>query len=329
MSKERDTLRHAIRAYAWIAGGVLLLVISPAHANHLEFNTPGLSIESYEPNTFGFTKDSDDVAFLDFTISVKYQIFPVEIRKRFGKTEQLYAAFTGRFGQYLGTRDSSPVIGKEFNPKLIWRHITDWDRGHIPSDKEGATDKGIAKEYMEFILAHDSNGQSINTPEQFQQAQAQAERPEFAFDRISRGWDYLGFIWKKVPYVDEHRRFSAYLNLKYFLPHGPFQGAPEEFNTWETDPEGKPRKSVNGVGGILKYQWDWKSERWFSDPKVALIYETGYGNIFKYNTVRLEAGIKVSRLPLTIWTRQGYGSDLAQYYKKVSSYGIDLEIGSF
>ena len=327
MSKERNLPRQAVRTSRWaIAGGALLLVVSPAHANDLEFNTPGLSLESYEPNTFGFTKDSDDVAFLDFTVSVKYQIFPVVITEHFGETEQLYAAFTGRFGQYLGTRESSPVIGKEFNPKLIWRHITAWDPGPAPKDKGKR-----AKEYMEFILAHDSNGQSINTPEQFQQAQAQAERPEFAFDRISRGWDYLGFIWKKVPSVDEQHRFSTYLILKYFLPHGPFQGAPEEFNDWETDPEGKPRKSVNGVGALLKYQWNWQSERWtwLSYPKVALVYETGYHNIFKYNTVRMEAGIKVSRLPLTVWARRGYGSDLAQYYKKVTSYGIELEIGSF
>ena len=67
----------------------------------------------------------------------------------------------------------------------------------------------------------------------------------------------------------------------------------------------------------------------FRDLQIATTYETGYQDIFRFNTVRLELGTKVLQLPLNLWTQTGYGSDLAQYYKKVSSVGIEVQIGSF
>jgi two-component system sensor histidine kinase UhpB len=65
------------------------------------------------------------------------------------------------------------------------------------------------------------------------------------------------------------------------------------------------------------------------DVKVVYAYETGTHQPFHYSTTRIEFGTKVLQLPLTIWTQRGYNSDLAQYYKRVNSYGIQVEIGSF
>lgn len=281
---------------------------------------------SYEPNTLGYTKDSDDVGFMDFKLSVRYQLFPHwtttglnSLKAGLGENTGLYSAATVRFGQYIVTRDSSPVIGKRFNPKLFVRHWT--DEGHT--------------EYVDFaFLAHESNGQSIDTPEELQQERRTAQRPEFANDRISRGWDYLEVIWKRIPWKrtpygdDKGGTFSTYVTLKYFLPRGPLQGRAEEYNDWERDPEGKTRNRVNGVAGLLKYvgNGNW----WiFEDFKIAAGYETGYREIFRYNTLRLEFGTKLLQLPINLWTQTGYGSDLAQYYKKVSSLGIEVQLGSF
>ena len=36
---------------------------------------------SYEPTTIGYTHDSDDNGFMDFTISVRYQLFPTLITR--------------------------------------------------------------------------------------------------------------------------------------------------------------------------------------------------------------------------------------------------------
>jgi hypothetical protein len=154
------------------------------------------------------------------------------------------------------------------------------------------------------------------------------DRPSFAKDRISRGWDVLE-ITARHPLYGDHHVTNFYAIVKYFLPHGPFQGPKEEFNPlWETDPEGKPRSHVNGLGGIVKWQGAWKWT-WFGYPKVAAVFETGYARPFRYNTYRIEGGVRILNLPITIWGQSGYGSDLAQYYKKVKSRGIELEIGSF
>ncbi len=305
----------AVPLLAW--GGAACAVDTAKCETHLE-QEPTLC--SYEPNTVGYTYDSDDVGFMDFKLSVRYQLFP-DWHTRFfnflktglGDNSALYFAFTGRFGQYIGTRDSSPVVGKRFNPKLFFRFWTD------PKHAE----------YVDFsFLAHESNGQSINTPAQYQQALATAEQPGFANDRISRGWDYLELEWKNIPYNRPDQNLSTYLSLKYFLPDGLLQGKAEEYNSWENNPEGKPRNRVNGISMLVKY-YEKRGGYLFKDLKVAALYETGYRETFKYNTLRLELGTKVLQLPVTLWGQRGYGSDLAQYYKKVTSWGVQAEIGSF
>jgi len=284
---------------------------------------------AYEPNTIGYTNDSDDVGFMDFKISIRYQLFPGLVTWGFnhvasglGDNTGLFFAFTGRFGQYIGTRESAPVIGKRFNPKLFFRHWTDERKG-----------------YLDFtFLAHESNGQSIDSQAEYQAAQSVAQHPEFVNDHISRGWDYVELVWKKIAYEGRGEKdwLATYVNLKYFLPDGPLQGKPEEYNTWENHPEGKPRNHVNGVAAMLKYVrrgvWIDAGEKKIpilSDLKLAAAYETGYREIFQYSTVRFEIGTRLMDLPLNLWTQRGYNSDLAQYYKKVTSWGIEMQIGSF
>jgi hypothetical protein len=311
--------------------GLCVALNGPALADDTEGEPKVLPLESYEPNTIGFTWDSDDVRFMDFKLSVKYPLMPRRLCSVTALHDsRFYFAATARFAQYLGTRESSPVIGKRFNPKLIWRVLTSPD-DHSSSDEE-CMDKGRkhVRDYLDFAFNHESNGQSIDSPQLLQEAIAQAERPEFARDNISRGWDYLEMVHKHTWHKDGEEKFASYLTLKYFLPRGPLQGTAEEYNAWENDPEGKPRRRVHGVGLLLKYESDWDpNNNWSRHPKLAFGYETGYSHAFKYSTVRGEAGIKLWELPLTAFAQYGYGSDLAQYYKKVRSYGVFLEIASF
>ena len=287
-------------------------------------------LEPYEPTTLGFTWDSDDVRFLDFKLSVKFPFMPERLCSIDALHDsRFYFAATARFAQYLGTRDSSPVIGKRFNPKFIWRQLTD------PADKSSTDDeckrKGRDKPgaYFDVAFGHESNGQSVDSLQGFEDAVSRAERPAFARDNISRGWDYLELITKKSTSV--HRdTLSGYLTLKYFLPRGPLQGVAEEYNVWENDPEGKPRRRVHGISFLLKYQslWD-PHNNWFRHPKFALGYETGYSRTFRHNTLRGEIGGKFWEIPITAFAQTGYGNDLALYYKKASSVGAMIEIASF
>lgn len=289
----------------------------------------------HEPTTVGITKDSDDSGFLDFKLSVQYQLlpqgvtnflrllhdtFPIPISGYPAYNSAVYFAFTGRFGQYLNTRDSSPVVGKRFNPKLFYRIWT--DKGH-----EGYFDL--------TFLAHESNGQSIDSPAEYQAARSALAKPEIVDDQLSRGWDYIELVWKhSLKQVRDQRTFSSYVTLKHFLANGIMQKGAEEYNEWEENPEGKPRTYVNGFAGMLKFQGQGE---WFTlfdtvilkDVKAVFAYETGTRRPFRYSTTRLEFGTKVLQLPLTVWRQHGYNSDLAQYFKRVESYGIQLEIGSF
>jgi hypothetical protein len=286
-------------------------------------------LQPYEPITAGYTKDSDDVPYLDVTLSLKLRLLPTD----WLKSSRLFLTFTGRFGFYWGTRFSSPVIGKSYNPKLLWRYF--------PSDaqRNSVLGKSNAREhsgYLDFAYAHQSNGQTISTAEQYAQAQSTQERPEFANDYISRGWDYLELVWKKSYWPDRDSPLASYVDLKYFLSNGLLQGRPEEYNTWENDPQGKPRRAVDGLTGLIEYQSHWRSSDvreggppLLNHPSVWLKYQTGYDRPFKYSTVRLEGGVRIGELPFAVWIQNGYMSDLANYYRKVTSYGIELRVGQF
>jgi hypothetical protein len=292
---------------------------------------------SYEPNIIGYTHDSDDGWFMDFKVSVKYKLFPQLVRTCISPHLQTYFAFTGRFGQYFD-RDSSPVVGKRFNPKLIFRYLPEVESPASSADVECGEREATPpesrlesvvepREHFDFAYAHESNGQPINSAAEYQQTLSETE-PESANDRISRGWDYLETTWKRDFLVLNDKRVSLYLTGKYFLQNGLLQGRPEEYNDWENDPEGKRRRSVDGLSVLIKLRAPVDLGQ-FSQTKFALLHETGYKDPFKYNTVRLEIGVKLAELPLTLWRQTGYNSDLAMYYKKVRSYGVQIEIGSF
>ncbi len=295
-----------------LAGLMILIIASLAWADSNNNEPPKISyLDSYEPNTIGYTFDSDDVPFLDVKLSVKASLAPDYVHK-VSERLNLYLGLTGRFGQYIGTRHSSPVVGKRYNPELLARY-------------QSSTDG-----YVELGYAHESNGQDITSPEEYDQARLNAERGAFAKDQISRGWDFIKMTLKS-PSREINKRngnLNVYLTLKHFLPYGFLQGDIEEYNDWENDPEGKSRDRVNGVGGLIKFIQPFKYGI-LSDLKAAVIYETGYKNIFQYNTVRMETGLKFFEIPVIAWASGGYNSDLAQYYKKVYSWGVSYEIGGF
>jgi hypothetical protein len=319
-----------------------------------------LGLQSYEPSAFGHTKNNDDVGFYNIKISVKYPIAPRFTRDWWGDQDRLYFSFTGVSGFYIGDRHSSPVVGKEFNPQLFWQHSFSCDLdgkfqeaptygassiGASPANPSSSAQASASGEssksknlpcYFTIGYNHDSNGQDIDSLNQFLAAQ-QAQGTEAANDHISRGWDYLAFTAKAVPRSTDNYRVSVYALMKYFLPDGLLQGKEEELHDWERPSDGKPRKEVDGVGFLGKIQFHLSgiecrqpnSKCPIGDGKLAVRYGTGYQDLFKYSTVRIEAGVQVFQLPIVFWTQRGYMSDLSQYYRNVTGYGVEFEIGAF
>ncbi len=283
-------------------------------------------LRSYEPNTLGYTKDDNDVAYVDFKISLKYPFLHgvVNWANEYVKVlPKPYLAFSGRLGQYLGTRDSSPVIGKRFNPKLFFRYSY-WENDSV-----------------DFAYAHESNGQKINTESVFLDFQndlvVQGEKAHFANDYISRGWDYLQVVFKNGYKQKATHQFASYIDLKYFLSNGLLQGKPEEYNSWESSQAGKSRNQVDGISILLKYKLNKRFEIPFlfnehiplNGVKFALMMTTGYKNVLTYTTYRVETTPIFWDLPIMFWFSTGYNSDLVDYYKEVTSYGISFELKTF
>jgi hypothetical protein len=311
----------------------LAVLTGSAAAQEAKIPRRVLPLESYEPNTIGFTWDSDDVRFLDAKISVKYPLMPELTCEKVSVNSRPYFAVTTRFGQYLDTRESSPVIGKRFNPKLVWRQVTKWGDPGERAEYGCALSGGRAvREYFEFAYGHESNGQSINSPEEYlveaQKQRFENKNPAFANDFISRGWDYLEVAAKRVPVSLSNREFSVYGSFRYFIDPGLLQGPIEEYNSWEEDAEGKPRRRVHGLALLLK-QENWFDWGWITGSKLVLGWETGYSSPLRYNTFRVEGGVKLWELPIMAFWQQGYGNDLAMYYKRAHSYGFALEVAGF
>lgn len=266
-------------------------------------------LKNHEPNFVGLTHDSDDDAFMDFTLSLQHPIAAEKLSEGNNALRVLpYFAFTGRFAQY-GSRDSSPVVAKRFNPKFFVRHALD----RFPAD--GGSPDG----YIDFEYAHESNGQNINKAASFQAAAQDLGNEEHAKDHISRGWDYLGLTAKYRLPTRGKAKLHLYVSRKWYCGCL-LQGDMEERYDFEAPRKIGSIRQVSGWRAILKFS----SKTHFVD-RGAILLDTGTRDTFEYNTARIELGIRpMSRflgVQFVLWGQSGYLSDIAQYYKKVDSFG--------
>lgn len=311
----------------WMGSGVLWAQDAPAR----------IMLNDHEPNLLGYSYDQDDgEAFLDFKISLQYPIARAPLEKlssqpwfplwakapcanRWFDNCQPYIAFTGRFGQYIKVRHSSPVISKRFNPKLFWRF----------SHQQGR--------YFDLEYGHESNGQSITSLDSYnaQVAELMLEdegKASYANDYISRGWDYVGWNVKQHWDLAESgkRWLDFYLGHQHYVG-GVLQGEIEEYYDWEPVRDIRRREQVNGWRAMLVFHDNMAKvvDTVWEDFKFALIFETGRKQMFEYNTLQAEMGTRLFDMPLIFWGRRGYNSDLAMYHRRVSSYGVALELRTF
>ena len=273
-------------------------------------------LTSYEPNRVGWTVENNGVeyGYLDALISFKYDFW-----ESVGDSNPtLFFGFTTQFSQYIESINSSPVVARRYNPSLFSRWYL--------SDSDGYIDAGYA---------HESNGQSINTEESYQAEREKYARSDndasFARNYISRGWDYILLNWEQCwmncpaeGFSISSDQFFTQVGLKYFLDDGLFQGNPEEYNVWELDGV-HHRKQYDGISfrGEYKMKDDCLWNGYFCEPQLAWLYTTGYDDITKNNTNRIEFTIRdLWFIPaVMVWAQRGYNSNLVDYYKDIDSVG--------
>lgn len=289
-------------------------------------------LTSHEPNRLMARRDSDDVSnlYMDFTVSSKYPVLPnaVTINSAYDQlTEtmeqlipgddeyflQLYFAFSGRFSQYVNSRKSEPVIARRFNPEIFFRFWSSEDN------------------YMDVMFGHESNGQRINDEISFEREEeiyaASGEPRVFARDNLSRGWDYAGLNWQR----EWNAKLITQLELQHFFSNGPLQGGAEEYNTWEDGgSQLRPRRQYDGVSLDIQYNFNATrcllGELPICFSKLQLTQETGYSAMFENNSTTLELTTDFFGLPIQLWARSGYNSDLVDYYNYSNSWGVGIEL---
>lgn len=296
-------------------------------------------VQGYDPITLGYTWQSNDEPYVDFTLSFKAPLFRDLFCNASTEIGHLYLTFTGRFAFYVATRSSGPVIGREYNPKLLWRFVDE------SPDAKGASATGYDNKvipeygrYIDFAYAHSSDGQNIDSLQEYQIQSNQSGSARDALDYISRGWDYLetaGKVTRQFVFTN-HDALILFPDLKFFLRHGFLQGVPEEIHSWEQGSTLLPRHAFDGVSITAEY-------RPFVPPsdsrgytassteslRFSIKYLTGYDPIARYNTVRGEFGYSIWGLPLSIWVQDGYMNSLARYYMKARSVGVEMRFIDF
>lgn len=307
-------------------------------------------VREYERTMFGYTKDQGDQPFLDFTASL---MFPLPLSYYADEIEQQpwwrphgFAAATVRGGQYIDGRKSSPVVGKRFNPLVSARW---W----LPAGQ--ASDQVKNDRFIELVLAHESNGQWIEDPVTFANAEAvrleNLRQGQFAVgkseadlraiarsetrDDISRGWDYVGvnFRWA-ADLTEKDLKWRNRLTFEARLQHYVvlLQDKLEEYEPWEAVRGGKPRNRVDGMYFKINYKREQvasarKYFRWATEASVS--WRTGIGAPFAYNTWEFELGGRVFTLPVLLWYRTGYNSDFIDYFVRDESLGLKVIVEGF
>ncbi len=278
-----------------------------------------LQVLSFEDNLLGYTFSSDDKPFVDISLSFRIRIFPFDyvmkvIPVKYRPDLHLHLAYSGRFGQYVSTRYSNPVIEKRFNPYLFLEY---------------SPRKKYRNLSFQFGYGHESNGQAIDDSSTFY---ITAELPHNSInetkDKISRGWDYVGgnttvdFFPKKLPKII----LQSSLSINYFLDYGILQGSKEEYGPWERDWSGEnyTRNEVSGLALMFTCFLD----SVFVD-KIRFAYETGIARPLMTNSIKILLGFKVGRFPISLTYKYGYNGDLAQYGKLTTTFGIESFIPSF
>lgn len=282
---------------------------------------PDRRLLAHEHTYVGYAKDERNQPHLDFQVSPKYLMFASSAdttahwvgddpgvaspRPQF----ELFGAATIRASQYIGTRESSPVVARRFNPELFLRH----------NHASGA--------HVDLSFGHESNGQSGTEDPDGDPA---TPLTVAELDKISRGWDYVGLSFDvpvEATLGGVLRLRSVQAGGRLFLDHGPLQGRKEEFVAG-VDPSNEERTHYDGLRVTLRTELVDLDPVFAAPSQLDVTYMTGISAAGQRSTVRVEwqmphvPFLPVLSLPFTVWGQTGYNSDLAHFYEDRGTVGF-------
>ena len=144
---------------------------------------------------------------------------------------EFFAAYTGEFDFYAGTRESGPVINRLSNPGLYARIPL---RLYLPLSPE-------SDDHVQLGIEHRSDGQvtEVNDSRGAERAQAAYQaRDRHYFDTISRGADYLSlgarlFDVFGVEQLELHGKLRLYLSQDAAVTWGPLANTGRKFSDYD------------------------------------------------------------------------------------------------
>jgi len=273
-----------------------------------------LQLRSYETNKFGWTdvhSQEYNESYLDFLISIQCQIVGRLYENIL--VPDLNLSFSGQFAQHID-RNSRPVIGRRYNPKLFLRF---------------GSDTSVFSANIGY--AHESNGQSLSDSAKYSELMSDNSQKSNAAsveETISRGWDYIDIIA-----IRNFENAKLSFNARYYLDGGLLQNRAENRNSWEIYGKNISRKYIDDaiIELELKNSLPWS----YFHGKIqhnALILKGAMGltlgNWPKPGYFEVEEHLQLF-LPVYLNMHRGYLSSVAGYSILSWSFGAGLYLDSF
>lgn len=274
-------------------------------------DAPVKLLGSGDPSHFALARENGETgSHIELFLSIEYPLFKEPLNSISGQRWNLYFNFNGKFDFFRNSRDSSPLITRLQNPGLILEY----------RPQQLFYDTLVAFRTGYF---HESNGQTIDTLEEYQTTAD-------ARDYVSRGWDYIPLeleFRKPVPaaslFHDFFKGFYVTFRGRYFLPKQIFEHDKEDEVFWEARTEQPRIEDYDGIRLRLSKTYH-PSGAWLpGEVTLKALFRSGYHDL--NFSQRYEVTTRVWGLPIYLYYFDGYGTNLSTYHQKGSSFGGGFE----
>ena len=217
---------------------------------------------------------------------------------------ELFAAYTGEFDFYVGTRNSGPVINRVSNPGFF---------AHAPLHLLDIGDKND-RDNIEIGIEHRSDGQvtEVTAPRDVERARlAYAERDRAYFDTISRGANYVSVALDRfnASGLELRAKLRLYINQDSAVTWGPLADRGRRFSDYDR----VQLQAAYGLGHWGRVEADWRLGD--KGPRTS--------------SLTLGWQSKSEMFPLYLRLHFGPMNTLSNYTQRQDSVGVGLRFTNF